>query len=243
VNEGKSDRLEDMLIPLSSLQHLVFCERQAALIHIERMWSDNPLTLEGSHLHRTVDKTAPRREVRGDLVILRGLPLRSHRLGLTGRADVVELHRVPTKGAGLSEPTRATGVRFKGLEGLWRPYPVDYKRGKPKDNRCDEIQLCAQALCLEEMLDVDVPEGALFYDRVQRRHEVLFDAELRELCSTAAVRMHELMKHAETPKARKQPKCKRCSLAELCLPKAMTKRSASGYLKRLYQHAAFDGEG
>lgn len=228
---------EYYLVPLSALQHVAFCERQAALIHVERMWNENPLTLEGSRLHRTVDESAPRREVRGDLVILRGLPLRSVSLGLIGRADVVELHRVSADASDRFSSPPPSATTIEGLVGRWRPFPVDYKRGKPKAGRCDDIQLCAQALCLEEMFDVAVPEGALFYGRTQRRHEVVFDVELRDLCTGAANRMHELMERRETPKARKQAKCKRCSLADLCLPQAMTRRSASTYLRRMFSEA------
>ncbi len=214
---------EDDLLPLSALQHLVFCERQCALIHVEGQWRDNPLTLEGSHLHRRVDEEAPRREVRGDLVILRGLALRSLRLGLVGRADVVELHR--------RDPNASNSVPVQGLGGMWMPYPVDYKRGKPKADRCDEVQLCAQVLCLEEMLDVHVSEGALFYGSQQRRHIVLFDHELRRHTEGAARRLHELVDSGKTPRAEKTAKCKRCSLLYVCMPEAMRRgRSARRYL-------------
>src|SRR6266567_7026185 len=141
---------EEDLLPLSALQHLVFCERQCALIHIEGVWADNALTVEGSHLHDRVDEMGPRIESRGDLRIARGVALRSLRLGLSGRADVIEFHRV-TEG----------GVELAGVSGLWRPFPVEYKRGRPKRDRCDEVQVCAQARCLEEMLETAVPAGAL----------------------------------------------------------------------------------
>lgn len=232
---------DDELLPVSALQHLLFCERQAALIHVERLWRENPLTLEGSHLHRRVDETGERRERRGDLVVLRGLPLRSRQLGLVGRADVVELHGV---GPTLRRETgpEATGAAIPGLEGSWRPYPVDYKRGKPKANRCDEVQLCAQAMCLEEMLGVEVPEGALFYGRDKRRRGVRFDTGLRQLTRDAAARLHEMVREHESPRAHKQKKCRQCSLVELCLPQAMTRRSASSYLRRLVSSTPTDDE-
>src|SRR5690606_13922741 len=138
------------------------------LIHLEQVWEDNPLTVQGTQLHEKVD--AGLGESRGDLRIARGLPLRSFRLGLAGRADAVELHRPP--------PGDASGA--------WRPFPVEYKRGQPKTHRADEIQLCAQALCLEEMLATDVPAGALFYGETRRRQDVAFDAELRRLTEDAA---------------------------------------------------------
>jgi len=218
---------EKELLPLSGLQHLVFCERQAALIHVEQLWRDNALTIDGSHRHARVHDAGPRRERRGDLVIVRGLALRSLALGLSGRADVVEFHR-----RGGSTPSTTT-ITLTGLPGCWSPYPVEYKRGKPKADRCDEVQLCAQALCIEEMLSCEVPEGALFYGREQRRCTVSLDTELRRLTKTTAARLHELVGNCETPRAHKQKKCRKCSLLEVCMPEAMTRRSASGYLRRI----------
>lgn len=220
---------------LSALQHLMFCERQCALIHIEQQWKDNSLTLEGSYLHRKVDDTGPRRERRSDLVISRGLALRSLKLGLSGRADVVEFHRVSdsTSDPGVTDGLKSA-VRLKELRGWWRPFPVDYKRGKPKVNRCDEVQLCAQALCLEEMLGAAVPEGSLFYGKIERRKDVAFDRDLRHMTSGAARRLHELIGNGRTPRAVKEPKCKNCSLVDLCLPESMKKgRSVEAYMRRM----------
>ena len=143
------------LLPLSALQHLVFCERQFALIHVEQVWTENVLTVEGRQLHEQVD--GGEAEARGEVRIARSVPLRSLRLGLTGRSDVVELRR------------SADGVEIPGVSGRWRPYPIEYKRGKPKPHRADEVQLCAQGMCLEEMLGVEVPLGALFYGTTRRR--------------------------------------------------------------------------
>lgn len=208
------------LLALSALQHLVFCERQCALIHLEQAWRENFLTAEGRVLHDRVD--AAEGETRGDLRVARGIPLRSLRLGLTGRADVVELHRV---GAG------ENGARFPGLESHWRPFPVEYKRGQPKWIDCDRVQLCAQALCLEEMLQVPVPAGALFYGRVRRREEVVFDPRLREATEDAARRFHEIMASRKTPLVYLAPKCRSCSLLEVCLPpKKRGHRSVTRYL-------------
>ena len=235
-----SDRVyfEDELLPLSALQHLVFCERQCALIHIEGLWRDNPLTLEGSRLHKRVDEDGPRRERRGNLVIARGLPLRSLILGLSGRADVVEFHRQSHPDPATESGSFASAVPLDGIGGHWAPFPVDYKRGKPKRDRCDEVQLCAQALCLQEMLGVQVPDGALFYGRTQRRQDVVFDEELRATTAEAACRLHELVSSGVTPRAMKMPKCKRCSLIDLCLPEAMGKgRSARTYLRQVTDDA------
>ncbi len=220
------------LLPLSGLQHLVFCERQCALIHLEQSWKDNVLTLEGSNLHARTDEGAPRRERRGDLLVVRSLPLRSLRLGVVGRADVVEFHRKATHRA--SEGTAAPlprAVSLPHLSGAWAPFPVEYKRGVPKANRCDEVQLCAQALCLEEMLTVRIDAGALFYGSIRRRHDVGFDRTLRQLTITAADRFHALMRDGVTPCAKRQAKCRRCSLLEICMPETVgSSRSASAWL-------------
>jgi CRISPR-associated exonuclease Cas4 len=166
-----ADFCEDDLLPLSALQHLMFCERQCALIHVEQVWADNRLTVEGTHLHRKADSGEA--ESRGDVRTTRGVPLRSLRLGLIGKADVVELHRM-----------------HSGGKEKWLPFPVEYKRGKPKPDRSDEVQLCAQALCLEEMLGVEIATGALFYGTTRRREDVAFDHELRAETESAAARLH-----------------------------------------------------
>jgi len=213
------------LLPLSALQHLVFCERQCALIHVEGAWQDNALTVTGRAAHERVDG-APG-ESRGDLRIARGLALRSLRLGLSGRADVVELHR-----------DRA-GAIVPGLRGLWRAFPVEYKRGRPKAHRADEVQLCAQALCLEEMLSTEVPEGALFYGQSRRRTPVPFDDELRSLVERSAARLHELVSSGVTPPAIYGKKCEACSLIDICRPRAGSK-SASCYIAAILGEAAHE---
>lgn len=212
---------EDDLLPLSAVQHLVFCERQYALMYIERQWAENWRTVKGKDLHERTHEQG--NESRGDLRIARGLALRSLRLGLSGIADVVEFHRV-------DENASSPGAPLPGAPGLWRPFPVEYKRGKPKPNRCDEVQLCAQALCLEEMLHVAVPGGALFYGATRRRMEVNLDADLRRRTEEAAARVHELLKAGITPKAVPARRCRSCSLVHLCLPKAARRRSPARYL-------------
>jgi CRISPR-associated exonuclease Cas4 len=169
---------EDDLLPLSGLQHLVFCERQWALIHIEQVWAENRLTAQGRVLHERTHEAGA--ESRPGLRVARGLRLRSLRLGLAGQADVVEFHAA------------LAGVALTGEEGLWRPFPVEYKRGRPKPDRCDEVQLCAQALCLEEMFECAIAAGALFYGTPRRRLEVEFDAALRVETERLAVCMQEL---------------------------------------------------
>lgn len=200
---------EDDLIQLSALQHLVFCERQCALIHIEQLWSENLFTAEGRIMHDKVDTA--NKESRGNIRIEYGVPMRSLRLGLIGKADVVEYHKMD--------------------DGTWMPFPVEYKRGKPKADNCDKVQLCAQALCLEEMLDVEVPCGALFYGKKRRRTDVVFDGALRQQTEDAAMRLHELIASGQTPKPVYTPKCDSCSLMEICLPKTIErKRSVKRYL-------------
>jgi len=221
---------EEDLLPLSALQHLLFCERQAALLHVERIWRDNPLTVEGSHLHERAD--GGEAESRGDVRIVRSLALRNLRLGLSGKADVVEFHRVPTS----PQEAAPAGIPLPTAPGLWQAFPIEYKRGKPKTHRADEVQLCAQALCLEEMLGTAVPAGALFYAQTRRRTEVLFDQELRSLTEETAGRLHRLFASGVTPKAVREPKCDHCSLLDVCLPESSS-HSARLYLSKFLENA------
>ncbi len=212
---------EDDLLPLSALQHLLFCERQCALIHIERQWEENLYTAEGRIMHERVD--AGRSESRGKVRIASGLPLRSLRLGLVGKADVIEFHLEEGK----------TAPKSKGVEG-WRPFPVEYKRGRPKKEAWDKVQLCAQAICLEEMLGVEVPRGALFYGKTRRRVDVAFDSDLRRQTEAAALRLHTLIASDTTPPATYDEKCESCSFIASCLPKATTgRRSVVRYLAEM----------
>jgi len=202
----------DDLIQLSALQHMAFCPRQCALIHVEQVWAENRLTAEGRIMHERVHEEDS--VVRGKVRIDYGVPLRSLRLGLIGKADVVEFH--------LEE------------DGTWRPFPVEYKRGKPKADLSDKIQLCAQVICLEEMLNTAVPSGALFYGKTRRRLEVLFDEVLRRETEQAAAAVHELIRSGRTPKPVYAKRCDRCSLVEECLPRTMEKkRSVKRYLTRM----------
>lgn len=203
---------EDELLPISALQHLLFCERQCALIHIERLWADNRLTVEGTQLHERAHSEGIRR--RRSIRVGRSLDVRSLRLGLVGKTDVVELH-----------PTTTTGKAFPYL-----PFPIEYKRGRPKRHNADLVQLCAQALCLEEMWGTKVIAGALYYGRMRRRNEVEFTDMLRSETEQAAKRLHELIRLGETPHAKREPKCDTCSLFDLCLPNGMRPRlSAKRY--------------
>lgn len=186
---------EDLLLPISALQHYLFCPRQCALIHVERLWAENTATVEGRILHEKVD--SGKADQRGGVQTLRSVQLRSFALGVAGVADVVE-----NRGEALA--------------------PVEYKRGKPKAHRADEVQLCAQALCLEEMFGVEVPEGVLFYGALRRRHPVAIDAELRALTVQVAQEARAMVRAARTPPPVWAAKlCGACSMAELCRPKRM----------------------
>lgn len=202
---------EDELLPISALSHLLFCERRCALVHIEQIWDENRLTAEGRALHERVHDAD--NESRGDVRIARGLRLRSLQLGLIGMADVIEFHK--------------TGKD-------WTPFPVEYKRGKPKIDSCDKVQLCAQAMCLEEMLQTAIPAGALFYGATHRREDVAFDQPLRDLTAAMAERLHCLVKSGITPAADYEKKCESCSLFSVCMPKtAGQHKSAKEYLARM----------
>ena len=213
---------EDELLPISALQHLAFCERQWGLIHLEGAWQENRLTAAGRLLHDRPHE--PETEVRGNLRIARGLRLRSLRLGLVGMADVVEFHRVPSD---------TEGVQLDGIAGLWKPFIVEYKRGRPKIGHEDEVQICAQALCLEEMLSVSIAAGALFYGQPRRRSDVVFDETIRNETESLATHLHDLDRAGKTPPATHTTACRSCSLVDVCLPKATARsQSARRYLSR-----------
>ncbi len=211
-----SDPGEDNL-PISGLQHLAFCPRQWGLIHIEQVWHDNRLTAEGRLLHERAD--LPGQSRRDNVRSVRGMWLCSSRLALIGRADVVEFRP--------------------------DPYPVEYKRGKRKPNDCDAVQLCAQALCLEEMLHVEIPRGAFFYGDPRRRLEIPFTSELRRRTESLAATMHDLFRAGITPPAQPGPHCRNCSLVDVCLPESTDESAdARKWLERqirgLSQHVSTD---
>lgn len=240
---------EDDLLPLAALQHFLFCARQCALIHLEGIWADNRLTVLGTHLHEKAHAEGEG-ESRGAVRIARGLRLRSLRLGLTGKADVVEFHRIegdvafdpsaPSPAGVTAAP--AAGAILAGVDGRWQPFPVEYKRGRPKRNRCDEVQLCGQALCLEEMLGTAVPAGALFYGATRRRFDVAIDAGLRAETEDAVRRLRALLEAGVTPRVAREPKCDNCSLVDACLPDATgPRRSAARYIRDTLGHPAGGG--
>lgn len=209
---------EDFLL-LSGIQHFVFCKRQWALIHIEQQWQENLRTVEGEILHeKTHDNTI--KETRGDLIVSRGMGVFSSSLGLSGTCDVVELHRDPN------------GVTIFGREGTYKPVPVEYKRGKPKEDESDALQLCAQAMCLEDMLLCKIPEAFLYYGETKHRLKIVLDDVLREQVKTIVREMRELYDKRHTPKVKLSKGCKACSLTEICMPKLCKNPSTAYYIKK-----------
>ena len=221
---------DDNLVMISALQHFVFCERQCALIHLEQVWAENRLTAEGRLLHDRVDQA--KTESRKDCRTATAIHIRSSRLGLVGIMDMLEFHRVGGPQNALNETIAA---RLPHASDWWVPFPVEYKRGKPKEHRADEIQLCAQALCLEEMLSVSILQGALFYGQTRRRVDVFFDLVLRQLTESTAQNVHALIESGKTPPPSFSAKCKSCSLLEICQPTLYDHRSAKRWLVNMME--------
>ncbi len=215
IRQSSSSALydEDDLVMISALQHYLFCPRQCALIHIEQQWLENRLTAEGRILHERVHGGG--RESRRTLRIEYDVPIRSLSLGVMGRADIVEFHRQE--------------------DGLWRPLPVEYKRGRPKKDDTDRAQLCAQAICLEEMLQCTVPEGALYYGEKKRRTTVVFDQPLREETVQTVAALHSLLAAGRTPPPQYAKRCESCSFLPLCLPKVATRKRVGRYLQKMVE--------
>ena len=209
---------EEEYLQLSGIQHFCFCRRQWALIHIEQQWQENLRTAEGAILHEKAHEGS--NEKRGDVLIVRSLQVASPSLGLRGTCDVVEFHRDPG------------GVRIFGWDGKYLPLPVEYKRGSPKQDESDAAQLCAQAICLEEMLYCSIKKGFLFYGETRRRCEVLFDQSLRERITGFAAEMHELYRRRYTPAVKPFKGCRACSLADLCLPRLGKCGRVDSYINR-----------
>lgn len=214
---------ESDFLQLSGLQHFKFCRRRWALIHIEQQWAENFRTMDGALMHENAHDS-DFRESRGDLFITRGVSVFSSALGVSGQCDVLEYHR------------GSTGIPIRGKEGLWQPYPVEYKRGRPREDTGDTLQLCGQAMCLEEMLCCDIPEGAVYYGEIRRRVSVPFTEELRDQVRELLAQMHDLYRRGYTPKVRPDKSCNACSLKELCLPKLMKSRSVAAYLKEAMEN-------
>jgi CRISPR-associated exonuclease Cas4 len=210
----------DEWLLLSGIQHFIFCRRQWALIHVEQQWQENALTAEGRILHRRADDPFFTEKRKG-VIIARSVPVSSPGLGLTGVCDVVEFTAAPE------------GVQLPGREGFYQPAPVEYKRGHKKHDHCDEAQLCAQAMCLEEMLATPIPTGYIYYAQTRRREAVEFTADLRDKVLKAVQEMHAYYQRGYTPKVKPFKGCRACSLADICLPDLQTKRvTASKYIQQ-----------
>ncbi|MCX7715493.1 MAG: CRISPR-associated protein Cas4 [Clostridia bacterium] len=222
----KKEYNENDFLNLSGIQHFAFCSRQWALIHIEQQWADNLRTVEGEILHENAhnDRFV---EKRGDILITRGLPVFSRTLGINGVCDIVEFEKSDF------------GVSIFGRDGLYVPIPVEYKRGRPKENMEDEIQLCCQAMCLEDMLLCNIYKGYLYYGETKHRHEVVFSKELRKQVESITSQMHDYYERGYTPKVKISKKCRACSLCEICIPRLCKSISAKEYIK---SHIQGDGE-
>jgi len=206
---------DEELLSISALNHFLYCQRRCALIHVERVWVENRFTAEGKVMHERVDRSGDRD--RGPVRIEYGLSLVCHELGLVGQADVVEFH-LTDKAAG-----------------TWAPYPVEYKRGKPKKDNSDKVQLCAQALCLEEMYHTRIPEGALFYGKTRRRQQVLLTPELRAETTDTARQLQTMIRDRITPEPVYDKKCESCSFLDFCMPRVCKSKSVKTYLKKMME--------
>lgn len=209
---------EDYLM-LSGIQHFAFCQRQWALIHIEQQWAENYKTTAGELMHKKAHDEGFF-EKRGNLLIIRGLHIASHKLGLSGQCDVVEFHQ------------NENGIDLFGYAGKWIPVPIEYKHGAPKENNADELQLCAQAFCLEEMFQTSISQGFLYYGKNRRRSRVEFAEDLRSATKETARKMHEMFRRGHTPNVKTSKQCKSCSLANLCLPKLQKGTDVGRYIKQ-----------
>ncbi len=210
---------EEDYIMLSGIQHFAFCRRQWALIHIEQQWEENYKTTAGELMHKKAHEEGSF-EKRGDLLVTRGLRIASHELGFSGQCDVVEFHQ------------DKNGITVFGYDGKWSIVPIEYKHGKPKEHNADELQICAQAICLEEMFQTSIEEGFLYYGENRRRSKVIFDADLRSEVRNISNEMHELFHKGYTPKVKSSKQCKACSLENLCVPKLQKIVKVSTYIEQ-----------
>lgn len=210
---------EENYLMLSGIQHFAFCRRQWAMIHIEQQWAENYRTTSGELMHKKAHDEDSF-EKRGDLLIVRGLRISSRELGLSGQCDVVEFHQ------------DKDGIELFGYEGKWNPVPIEYKRGTPKENNADALQLCAQAICLEEMFQISISEGFLYYGENRRRSKTEFTDDLRQQVKKYSMEMHDLFRKGYTPNAKPTKQCKACSLEELCIPKLQKVKDVRAYIEQ-----------
>ncbi|WP_253287628.1 CRISPR-associated protein Cas4 [Anaerotignum sp. MSJ-24] len=210
---------EDEFLQLSGIQHFAFCRRQWALIHIEMQWKENLRTVEGQILHENAHNPEMN-EKRGNVIVVRAMPVHSRKMGVSGECDVVEFHKSDK------------GAHINGREGVYMPVPVEYKRGEPKSNNIDILQLAAQALCLEEMFCTDINYGYIYYGETRHRLKVDFDDEIRNEVVKLFEEMHLYYRRGYTPKVKISKKCNACSLKDLCVPVLNKNKSVAEYIDK-----------
>ena len=210
---------EDEFLQLSGIQHFAFCRRQWALIHIEMQWKENLRTVEGQILHENAHNPEMN-EKRGNVIVVRATPVHSRKMGVSGECDVVEFHKSDK------------GAHINGREGVYMPVPVEYKRGEPKSDNIDILQLAAQALCLEEMFCTDINYGYIYYGEIRHRLKVDFDYEIRNEVVKLFEEMHLYYRRGYTPKVKISKKCNACSLKDLCVPVLNKNKSVAEYIDK-----------
>lgn len=231
---------EDYLM-ISGIQHFAFCRRQWALIHIEQQWAENEHTVAGELLHKNAHDSFFQEKRKG-VIISRAMPVFSRTMGISGECDIVEFEpAVPDVSEGASNQAGRAGcgsasnrvpeeTALHGHKGLYRVYPIEYKKGHPKDTQIDILQLTAQAMCLEEMMSVKIREGAVFYGETRRRENIVFTDELRAQVRAAFEEMHQLFNKRYTPRVKWSKSCNACSLKESCVPKLGKSVSVKEYI-------------
>lgn len=225
----ESDYKEEEFLMLSGIQHFVFCRRQWALIHIEQQWNENVFTVEGNILHEKAHDGYSS-EKRKDIIISRGMPIHSRRLGISGNCDIVEFHK------------DEQGVFLPERNDKYSLFPIEYKRGKPKITDEDKMQLTAQVMCLEEMFVTQIPEAYLYYGEIRRRERVEITQEMKQECTALLQEMHGYFSRGYTPKVKKSKKCDACSLKDLCLPSLEAKQNVCGYIQTYLEEGNVKGE-
>lgn len=218
---------DDDLLMLSGIQHYAFCPRQWALAYVDSLWEDNHLTIEGDWLHHKVDNPYAM-EYDSGTVILRSVCVKSYNLGFFGIADLLELSPL--------EDEKKKAFYVSRYPGRWQVLPIEYKHGRAKRNDIDEVQLCTQAMCLEEMYDIEIPRGAFFYGETRRRVSVVFNDTLRNRVKELSNIMHKLFSNGNIPEAKVEKKCRSCSLQNICMSQDLRHASSvKEYLKQLSQ--------
>ena len=218
---------EEDFLQLSGIQHFVFCRRQWALAYIEMQWEENVRTFEGRQLHKKAHDVSLK-EKRGDVIIERAMPIHSRELGISGECDVVEFYESPN------------GVKLSGHTGKYIAIPIEYKRGRPKTNEADILQLTAQTICIEEMLCCDIPYGYIYYGETRHRQKVEITVELRQKVKMIFEEMHKYYKQRYTPKVKRSKSCNACSLKDVCLPMLNKSISVTEYIDKKIKEGVED---